>query len=183
MSFDSDIHNIVFNEDEHREKRKTSVKLVNRGFPYNWKRWRGFLSNIKWFFKDISDFFRRGKNGYVPFDSVDAGGNIVRYIIVILTEFRNNADSYPDYAFDSFKEWVAFIDTIIDLLEFSDQDPDDFNKYYTKFNHYCENPWGKMSTDIYDSWYRENERVTKLQEAARKKAFQMLSEHIDDLWN
>ena len=182
MGFDSDIHNIVFDEDERREKRKASIKLVTRGFPYTWRRWRGFLSNIKCFFRDISDFFRRGKNGYTPFDSVEAGDNIVHYIIVILTEFRNNTDTYPDCEFDSFEEWIAFVDTIIDLLEFSEQDPDDFNKYYSKFSGYCENPWGKMSNDIYDSWYAENERIMKLQKDARTKAFQMLSEYIDALW-
>ena len=37
-------------------------------------------------------------------DSVEAGSNIIHYIIVILTEFRNNTYSYPDHEFDSFEE-------------------------------------------------------------------------------
>ena len=172
MGFESNIHNVAFDKDEHHEKRKVSSKIMSRGFPYTWKRWIGFLSNIKCFFRDISDFFHRGRNGYAPFDSVEAGSNIIHYIIVILTEFRNNTYSYPDHEFDSFEDWVACIDTIIDLLEFSDQDPDDFNKY----------PWGNMTDGICESWYKENERITKLQKAARTKAFQMLNDYIDALW-
>ena len=182
MGFDSDILSIVFDGDKRREKRKVSVELVSRGYPYTWKRWRGFLSNIKCFFSNVSDFFRRGKDGYTPFDSVDAGDNIVRYIIIILTEFRNNTYTYPDGEFDSFEEWITFVDTIIDLLEFSDKAPSDFNKYDSNFSHFCKNPWGKIPDDVYESWYAENERIMKLQKDARTKAFQMLSEYIDALW-
>ena len=104
----------------------------------------------------------------------------------MLTHFRNKCNSWPDRYFPTFKEWIAYIDEIIDLLEFAEADPDELNDYTEPFHEVCrkrrEGNEPENYHEILDKYWNEGLSIYEAQKAARKKALAMFAEYADEIW-
>lgn len=136
-----------------------NIKASVFQFPWAWNSINGFFRNITYFFTNLRMAWQRAVNGYCERDVWNCGDQLIIYIIALLTDFRNNTNCWPDYMFESFEDWIAYIDNIIDLLEFSAMD----------------------SENLLEDFYTEEDAILE-QRDARIKAFQMLSPIIRDLW-
>lgn len=149
----------AFNHAINMRTVSDSIKASVFQFPWSWKSINGFFRNIAYFFTNLRMAWQRAINGHCERDMRNCGDQIITYMITILTDFRNSTNCWPDYMFESFEDWVAYIDNIIDLLEFSGLDPE----------------------DLLEDFYTEEDAILE-QRDARIKAFQMLSPIIRDLW-
>ena len=104
----------------------------------------------------------------------------------MLTHYRNKCNSWPDRNFPTFKEWIEYIDEIIDLLEFAETDPDDLNEYTKPFNNALYNTPADKEDKTYkklrDKYYDECRSIYERQTAARQKALAMFATYADDIW-
>ena len=102
----------------------------------------------------------------------------------MLTHYRNKCNSWPDRSFPTFKEWIEYIDEIIDLLEFAETDPDEFNDYTEAFDNALHNtPVDKEAyEELRDKYYNECRAICEKQTAARQKALAMFATYADDIW-
>jgi hypothetical protein len=104
----------------------------------------------------------------------------------MLTHYRNKCNSWPDRSFPTFKEWIEYIDEIIDLLEFAEADPDELNEYTEAFNEACHRKHeGDKPADyqeILDRYWDEGRSIYERQTAARQKALAMFATYADDIW-
>ena len=90
--------------------------------PYYWKSWYGFWQNIKWLFRALRPAWHRATKGYCRMDTWNVDYTLTVYLIKVLTEYRNCADSWPDQHYATFDEWIEAIDVCIDNLTFSMRD-------------------------------------------------------------
>lgn len=155
-------------------------------FYWKWNTWRGFWKNIAQWFDNRRAAKQRAKLGYCYGDVWNCGNNICQRMAHMLTHFRNKCDSWPDRSFPTFKEWIEYIDEIIDLLEFAEADPDELNDYTEPFNEVCRKKHeGDKPTDyqeILDKYWNEGRLIYERQTAARQKALAMFATYADDIW-
>jgi hypothetical protein len=103
----------------------------------------------------------------------------------MLTEFRNKCNSWPDGKFDSFEEWIAFIDEIIDLLEIAECDPDELNCYAEEYNKVLmvsRNERTPEQEELGRLYYKEEIEIYERQKSARVKALAMFAENAPYIW-
>jgi hypothetical protein len=104
----------------------------------------------------------------------------------MLTHYRNKCNSWPDRYFPTFKEWIEYIDEIIDLLEFAETDPEELNDYTETFHEACRRKYeGDEPADydeILDRYYNEIRSIYERQTAARQRALGMFATYADDIW-
>lgn len=167
-------------------QRKTKVNMSVFETPYKWTTWYGFWHNIKCFFDGIRAMWQRAKKGYCYGDVWDCGDSIVFYMISTLTHYRNKCTGWPDYAFPSFEDWLVYIDEILDLLEFSISDRDEQNEYFNEYDALIVlkafDEFNEEEKKLRESYYERDTELYQKQAEARKKAFALLSEHIDSIW-
>lgn len=168
---------------------KRSVKNRCSVFTYSWKwnTWYGFWRNIAQFFDNIGAAWQRATKGYCAGDLWNFDIYLADYLINTLTEFRNTTQSWNDRRFESFEEYIEYIDGIIDDLEYARLDPDEINSYYSYWVEIFSQ--GKPYTALTEEdksiimAYSEEERdIHRNQVAAMQRALIELSEHIDTMW-
>ena len=104
----------------------------------------------------------------------------------MLTEYRNTTKCWPDQYFSTFEEWIAYIDEIVDLLEFAVLDTEENNEFYPAWKGTWE--WTKEQkdtreyTEIVDKYCTEVNRLYKAQITAREEAFALLAPYIHLIW-
>lgn len=170
---------------EERVMRTPDVNMVIPLFPYTWFSFRGFFGNIGNFFKSFKSWFRRARRGYATYDVWECGENIVNYMILMLTEYRNMVCSYPDYMFSSYDEYIAYIDTIIDKLTYGIKEPSELNKYTDSFWAAFKKPEDKRSEmdQFKIALYRKtNDEIVEAQQKALEEGFSMFAKIQRDLW-
>lgn len=171
-------------------KRKLPKDLYNLSvfnYPWNWKSWRGFWRNLAYFFASLRPAYHRATKGYCRMDTWNADSTICTYLIKVLTEYRNVTNGYPgNEDFPTFEAWIAYIDEIIDLLIYSEQETDLMNDYYHEWEQRCcgvpKNKWTDEMHDILQRYISENQTLYEAQKAAREKAFAMLGKHLNHIW-
>lgn len=187
----SDIQAIHIDSDSNgneRVERKlpAEIKLSVFTFPYRWDTWRGFWSNIREFFYAICAGWHRATKGYCRADCWNADLTISYHLIQILTEYRNVTRGWPDRSFDTFEEWIAYIDEIIDLLIYSQEDPDKISVWHDAWLEKCcgipRSKWGEEENNILENYRNEVFEIERKQREAQKKAFEMLGEHLHEIW-
>lgn len=155
-------------------------------YDWKWTTWRGFWHNIKQWFDNRRAAKQRAKLGYCYGDIWNCGNNECVRLAHMLTHFRNKCKSWPDRYFSTFKEWIEYIDEIIDLLEFAETDPDELNEYAEAFTNALYNiPVDKEDEaykELRDRYYGEVRAIYEGQKGARKKALAMFAEYADDIW-
>ena len=145
-----------------------------------------FWSNIKYFFLAIGQAFQRGTKGYCDWDIPNCGYNIFDYMINVLIEFRNRTYSWPDYEYESYEQWIAEIDDVINKLDFARQEPDEFNSLAEEFEGVMGIPseWRTdEDRDIISAYFAENVTIHEDQQEAAEKAFAWIGKHAKDLWS
>ena len=104
----------------------------------------------------------------------------------MLTHYRNKCNSWPNRSFSTFKEWIEYIDEIIDLLEFAETDPEELNNYTEAFSEACrrkhEGDEPANYHEILDRYWNEGNSIYKRQTDARLKALTMFAKYADDIW-
>ena len=172
--------------DEEVTPRETEVNMSVYTYPYRWNCWAGFWSNIKQWFDNRKAAKQRAKRGYCYGDVWECGDSIIDHMIVMLVEYRNKTNGYPATHFSEFKDWIAYIDEMIDLLEYSRKDLDKLNDYYPIYDAYLEDRTSPQKTEewlsVRDRYFEENERLYISQKEARKKALAMFAEYSDAIW-
>ena len=156
-------------------------------YPWKWNTWYGFWRNITQFFDNIGAAWQRATKGYCAGDLWNFDVYLADYLINTLTEFRNTTQSWNDRRFESFEEYIEYIDGIIDDLEYARLDPDEINPYYSDWEEISSQ--GKPYTALTEEEkaiilaYSEEERdIHRNQVAAMQRALIELSEHIDTMW-
>lgn len=155
-------------------------------FYWKWYTFRGFWQNIKQWFDNRKAAKQRAKLGYCYGDIWNCGNNICQRMAHMLTHYRNKTRSWPDNSFPTFKEWIDYIDNIIDLLEFAETDPEELNKYSEAFHNALNNTPVDKEDETYkelrDKYYNECCSIYERQTAARQKALAMFATYADDIW-
>ena len=171
------------------ENRPAPRSVENRmsvyTYPYRWRSWRGFWGNIKAWFDNRAAAKQRARLGYCMGDVWNAGDSIVDYIIGVLCEYRNKTYGWPDQYFDTFEEWIAYIDEIIDLLDYSRQDPDEFNEWRAEFSRVSDIRQEDRTEDdkaIITNYFEREKEIYEQQMTKRKVGFAKLAAHIDRIW-
>ena len=179
------IHDL--NLDDKPEKREMKTELSVFTYPYRWRSIGGIWCNIRTFFYNIKCMFQRARKGVCDKDTWNFDYTLTDYLIASLTQFRNHTNSYPDTDFASFEDWIAYIDDIIDKLDFVRQDPsEDMNEWYNAWQTQCcskpKNEWTDEDELVFRKYIEESERIEKGQAKVRKSAFIALSKHLPDIW-
>jgi hypothetical protein len=154
-------------------------------FPYTWKSWSGFWGNLIYLFKCFKAMWERGTKGYTGQDTWDVNYSVVGYLIRVLTEYRNSTNGWPDQLFETFDEWITRIDEIIDLLIYSQDDPDKRNIFFERFQEIIQNPrseWTEEDQQDYDAYVAEANNIHDKQTEARTKAFALLAPILEHIW-
>ena len=156
-------------------------------FPCRWKSFRGFWRNIVHFFDCLRAGWRRATKGFCFSDCWDTDQSITMYVIKVLTEFRNCANGYPTKYFNTFAEWIAYIDEIIDLLIFSLKDPQEDEElcpHYKEWSKICfdADKNDENSMQIKNAYYNEIKNAEQQIDKAREKAFSMLGKYLGYMW-
>ena len=155
-------------------------------FDWKWNTWHGFWQNIKQWFDNRKAAKQRAKLGYCYGDIWNCGNNICQRMAHMLTHYRNKCNSWPDRSFPTFKEWIEYIDEIIDLLEYAETDPDELNvhwePYKTAIHSGIPNRDSDEYKDLLDKYWNEERAIYERQTAARQKALAMFATYADDIW-
>lgn len=154
-------------------------------YPYRWRSWHGFWGNIRAWFDNRGAAKQRAKQGYCIGDVWSAGDTIVDYIINVLCEYRNRTMAWPDQYFTTFDEWIAYIDEIIDLFDYSRQDTDELIDFASEFYEILKIKHDERTEEqeaLVTRYYEKEEEIYEDQCAKRKVAFAKLSAHIDQIW-
>jgi hypothetical protein len=156
-------------------------------YPWKWNTWHGFWHNIAQFFDNLSAAWQRATKGYCAGDLWNFDTYLADYLVNTLTAFRNTTQSWNDNEFDSFEEYIDYIDDIIDELEYARQDPDDINPYYADWMEISQHnipyaEWTEEDRAIMMKYNEEERRIYLTQKAAMQRALIKLSEHIDTMW-
>jgi hypothetical protein len=170
---------------EKHEPRTVANGMSVYTYPYRWRSWRGFWGNIKAWFDNKGAAKQRAKQGYCVGDVWNAGNSIVDYIINVLCEYRNRTIAWPDQYFTTFDEWVAYIDEIIDLLDYSRQDADELIDFAGEFYEVLKVKHEDRTDEqnaLVEKYYKAEQEIYETQCAKRKVAFAKLSAHIDQIW-
>jgi hypothetical protein len=171
---------------EKPEPRKVKNNCSVFRFPYTWKSWYGFWHNIKELGYIIRAIKDRAVKGHCNCDVWNCGDSIEDYLVNILTEYRNNTYGWPDGEFATFEDWVAYIDEIIDLLEYARQDPEDLSEYHELWVERVLERYDTEQTEwdkeLNKKYYEDVREISTKQKEALQKAFAMLSEHLKEIW-
>lgn len=170
---------------EKQTPRTVENRMSVYTYPYRWRTWRGFWGNIKAWFDNKSAARQRAKQGYCISDVWNADHSIIDYIINVLCEYRNHTIAWPDQYFTTFEEWIAYIDEIIDLFDYSRQNPDELIPYAKELDEILatkrENRTDEQNA-LVEKYYQSEQEIYKTQCEKRKLAFEKLSAHIDQIW-
>lgn len=155
-------------------------------YDWKWTTWRGFWRNIKQWFDNRRAAKQRATRGYCGGDIWNCGNTICQKMAHMLTHYRNHCNSWPDRYFSTFKEWIEYIDKIIDLLEFAETDPDELNDYWEPYREAIHSGVPNNDSDEYkkllENYWNESKAIFEGQKGARKKALAMFAEYADDIW-
>lgn len=183
----NNIHEIDLNSEARPEKMALKKTDLNVFRPvYRWDTWTGFWYNIRYFFAAIGQTFQRGIKGYCDWDIPNCGYNIFDYLVNVLIEFRNRTCSWPDYEYETYEQWIAAIDEIIDKLDFARQEPSEFNTYSEEFDRVMEIPYEQRTDEdreIISAYFAEDAIIYETQRKAAEKAFAWIGKHAKDLWS
>ena len=174
--------------EDNKTFREPKVKVYSLyEMPYKWKSFRGFWGNIfYWLTKRRKYMKQRSRYGYCDVDVWNCGDHLVEQMAATLTEFRNTTNCWPDRYFDTYEQWIAYIDEIINLLEYALTDNEELNEYYPKWKETWE--WDKERRDsmeyitLFDKYCAEVNRIYKSQIQAREEAFNLLAPYIHLIW-
>ena len=173
------------NKPQKEMKMRThNINLSVYQYPCTWKSLRGFWRNIRQWFDNRRAVKQRAKMGYSHRDVWNCGDHLIDLTLAMLIEFRNNTNNWPDLFFDTFEDWIAFIDKVIDLLDYSRQDADEFNSLkaeYDKLPHRT-STWTDEQKRLFDDYLVEAEAICQQQQKARIEAFTLLAPYLKDLW-
>jgi hypothetical protein len=156
-------------------------------YPWKWNTWTGFWRNIAQFFDNLSAAWQRATKGHCTGDLWNYDVFLADYLVNTLTAFRNTTQSWNDNEFDSFEEYIDYIDDIIDELEYARQDPDNINPYYADWMEISQRnipyaEWTEEDKAIIRKYNEEERHIYLAQKAAMQRALAKLSEHIDTMW-
>ena len=179
----TDNFHINFEKNAHPREVRNQMSVFT--YPWRWASFRGFFKNIAQFFHNIGDMLYRAKYGFCKHDVWNCDSSIVDYLINILTEFRNTTIGYPT-SFATYNKWIAFLDEIIDRLEFSRTDSDRINPYYNE-------ELGRIiikgldertdeEVEVLKLYYNEEVNIENEKKEALIEAFTMLAPYMGSLW-
>jgi hypothetical protein len=173
-------------KDEATPERVADINLSVFDFPWRWKSWYGFWKNIGYFFKCVRAGWQRATQGYCPLDVCNCGDTIIDHTAKMLIEYRNKTNGWPANDFETYEEWIAYIDEIIDLLLYARQNTDDLNPYYEEVVDECwiipHTGWTTKEHELYKLYGEEERKICAKQREAQAKAFTMLGAHVDQIW-
>jgi hypothetical protein len=177
---------LKFNDRPKREMPSVVHSLSVFNFPYTWKSWYGFWHNIKIIPSLIRAGWHRATKGYCKMDTWDANSSILSYLVQLLVEFRNSTICFPDSEFETFEEWIAYIDEIIDHLVYVLTDDDELSAWHDNWEKECcgkpRNIWTAKEEGIYQQYMDEVKIIAQRKKEERLKALTMLSEQMGHLW-
>ena len=180
---------LAINTEENYNQGTRVCKLPSMSvytFDCRWNTWRGFWNNIRQWFDNRKAAKQRAKLGYCYGDIWNCGNNICQRMAHMLTQYRNKCNSWPDKSFSTFKEWIEYIDEIIDLLEFAETDPDELNSYTEAYDEACHRRCKDDDPadyrEIFNKYWNECCSINERQTAARQKALAMFATYADDIW-
>lgn len=177
-----DIQPIVLDKDI--KPRKSKVNLSVFTYHWNWKTWGGFWRNIGCFFDNIKAMFQRAKWGYCYGDIYDCGDTLIDHMIAVLTAYRNKTNGYPWKDFASYEEWIAYLDKIIDDLEYAGTDPDSLSKWHPIWLDLLKAGQRNYELEdrIFHLYHEEIVAISAEQQKRLEEAMVRLSLYIKDIW-
>ena len=93
----------------------------------------------------------------------------------MLEEFKNKTMGWPDNLYNSFEEYIADINKLIELFNIAKRDPSE-NKYLDEVIS------SNYKDDIFDKYRNESDKIYKQNKNALKEAFKLFYKLFDSLW-
>lgn len=93
----------------------------------------------------------------------------------ILEEFKKKTNGWPDNLYNSFEEYIADIDKLIELFNIAKRDPSE-NKYLDELIS------SNYKKGIFDKYINESDKIYKQNKDALKEAFELFYKLFDSLW-
>ena len=155
-------------------------------YPWKWNTWRGFWRNIAQFFDNLGAAWQRATKGYCVGDIWNLDYSVINYLINTLTEYRNTTVSWPDrLTFETYEEWIDYIDHIIDELEFARADRDEYNEYAAAYHAMGIKPYNQYTDEeklLLGNYIDRDAELYRKQQSFARTAIIRLAEHLDDMW-
>lgn len=126
-------------------------------------------------FRNIKSFFQRGTKGYCDEDLWEIDSWFLKIMPKILEEFKKKTMGWPDNLYNSFEEYIADIDKLIELFNIAKRDPSE-NKYLDELIS------SNYKDDIFDKYRNESDKIYKQNKNALKEAFELFYKLFDSLW-
>ena len=168
---------------KHREV-KTNMSVYN--YDYKWLSFRGFFRNLKQFFVNRRMAKQRAKRGYCDRDIWNCGNSMLEYMLATIAEYRNTTNFWPDQYFTTFDMWIAYLDEIIDHLEYALTDPDELNGYLDAWEEQCRgiprSQWTEEQENIWQNYLDAYKEIDRRQTKARESALGLLAPYMPHIW-
>ena len=130
---------------------------------------------IRQIFRNIKSFFQRGTKGYCDEDLWEIDSWFLKIMPKMLEEFKKKTMGWPDNLYNSFEEYIADIDKLIELFNIAKRDPSE-NKYLDELIS------SNYKDDIFDKYRNESDKIYKQNKNALKEAFELFYKLFDSLW-
>jgi len=130
---------------------------------------------IRQIFRNIKSFFQRGTKGYCDKDLGEIDSWFLKIMPKMLEEFKKKTMGWPDNLYNSFEEYIADIDKLIELFNIAKRDPSE-NKYLDELIS------SNYKDDIFDKYRNESDKIYKQNKNALKEAFELFYKLFDSLW-
>jgi hypothetical protein len=130
---------------------------------------------IRQIFRNIKSFFQRGTKGYCDEDLWEIDSWFLKIMPKMLEEFKKKTMGWPDNLYNSFEEYIADIDKLIELFNIAKRDPSE-NKYSDELIS------SNYKDDIFYKYRNESDKIYKQNKNALKEAFELFYKLFDSLW-
>lgn len=156
----------------------------------NWKP-RQWFHNIRQFFRNIRFAWQRATKGYCDWDTWDLDTFYTNLLIDSLQKFRKEANGHPMYL-QSIEAWHEILDEIILLLkQYAEEAPiEEENEYETAYYEYLKKSnlsdlvtqRSEEEKTLSVNYYKREAELSEIRDAKRKRAFELISLHFNNLW-
>ena len=166
-----------------RVAKEKPYSVFNFGWC-KWYTWGGFKNNIKNCFSVVKWAWQRATKGYCDIDIYALDLTYMSFIATSLTDFRNKTCTFP-FNFDSLDAWIAYLDKILDKIEFVQTDNYDINEFSAAYDNVLTisvKERTEEENEVIKRWLAREREIKADKRQIIKEIFNLIGEYFNDLW-
>jgi hypothetical protein len=156
------------------------------GFCPTYSNWfTNAWEHIKFIPTAIKFTYQRAKYGVCDWDTYDLRDTLDDYFVNLLYSFRERTRSFPDTDFETFEDWIAFIDSLINELLYLRADDDLLNEYHPAYLAIADKNTSEWTDDeriSYNEYLRRVQAIWEEKNRRRTKLYTKIGEYNRHFW-